>query len=159
MSEYLSAEYTRVEVSRLFPRVGEVFVTNRRRPILAFVEDASPGIHDMLAPACDQTRYAALGVPGWHASCDENLRTAMRELGHEIVVVPQSINVFMNVRVGASGSLSWQPAPTSAGDSVTLRAELDCIVAVSACPQDIAPTNDGRPTPVAVELLVRPGPG
>ena len=30
---------------------------------------------------------------------------------------------------------------TQRSDSVTLRAELDCIVALSACPQDILPIN------------------
>ena len=43
-SEYHSAEHTRVRVDRLFPRVGEQFVTNRRRPILTFEADDSPGV-------------------------------------------------------------------------------------------------------------------
>jgi len=34
VSEYHSAEHTRAFVSRLFPRPGEHFVTNHRRPIL-----------------------------------------------------------------------------------------------------------------------------
>ena len=34
LGEYLSAEHTRAELFRLFPRVGESFVSNRRRPIL-----------------------------------------------------------------------------------------------------------------------------
>jgi uncharacterized protein len=56
-SEYHSAEHTRVHVGRLFPRVGEQFATNRRRPILTLEADDSPGIHDMLLAACDPTRY------------------------------------------------------------------------------------------------------
>ena len=35
--EYLSASHTRTSTSRLFPRIGEQFVTNRRRPILTLV--------------------------------------------------------------------------------------------------------------------------
>src|SRR6266581_1726495 len=65
LSEYHSAEHTRVFVSRLFPRVGEQFVTNRRRPILTFEADGSPGIHDMLCAACDASRYTGLGVQEW----------------------------------------------------------------------------------------------
>ena len=42
---------------------------------------------------------------------------------------------------------------TAAGDSITLRAEMDAIVVVSACPQDIVPINDRNPTPIAIELL------
>jgi uncharacterized protein YcgI (DUF1989 family) len=153
VSEYASAEHTRVHVDRLFPRVGEHFVTNRRRPILLFAADDSPGVHDMLCAACDPTRYAGLGVEGWHASCQENLQKAMAELGYERVEVPQSINLFMNIPVGEDGSLGWQPAPTSPGASVTFRAELESFVVVSACPQDIVPINAGEPTPLEIELL------
>jgi uncharacterized protein YcgI (DUF1989 family) len=153
VSEYHSAEHTRAVVSRLFPRVGEHFVTNHRRPILRLEEDASPGIHDMLCAACDPERYTGLGVDGWHASCQENLRRAMAALGVPAVEVPQPINLFMNIPVLAGGELGWEPAPTRAGDSVTLRAELDCYVVVSACPQDLVPINHGNPTPIALELL------
>jgi uncharacterized protein len=153
VSEYASAEHTRVHVDRLLPRVGEYFVTNRRRPILLFAADDSPGVHDMLCAACDPTRYAGLGVEGWHASCQENLQKAMAQLGYERVEVPQSINLFMNIPVGEDGSLGWEPAPTSPGASVTFRAELESVVVVSACPQDIVPINAGEPTPVEIELL------
>jgi uncharacterized protein YcgI (DUF1989 family) len=154
VSEYHSAEHTRAHVSRLFPRLGEPFVTNRRRPILVLEEDASPGVHDMLCAACDRERYAGLGVDGWHASCQENLRSAMAELGFEHVEVPQPINLFMNIPVRGGGELGWEPAPTRPGDAVTLRAEMDCVVVVSACPQDIVPINHNQPTPIAIQLDV-----
>ena len=153
VSEYASAEHTRVHVNRLFPVLGEAFVTNRRRPILTLLADESPGLHDMLCAACDPERYAGLGVRGWHASCAENLRGVMRELGHPQVEVPQPINLFMNIPVRADGTLGWQPAQTRAGDSVSFRAELDSIVVLSACPQDIVPINAGAPGPLELELL------
>jgi uncharacterized protein len=153
VSEYHSAQHTRVHVNRLLPLVGQEFVTNRRRPILRFEEDASPGVHDMLCAACDPARYAGLGVQGRHASCQENLQRVMAELGYERVEVPQPINLFMAIPVEADGTLGWEPAPTAPGDHVVLRALLDCYVAVSACPQDVAPINAGNPTPIALELL------
>jgi uncharacterized protein YcgI (DUF1989 family) len=153
VSEYHSAEHTRAYVSRLFPRPGEHFVTNHRRPILTLEEDASPGVHDMLCAACDPERYAGLGVQGPHASCQENLLAAMTALGFERVEVPQPINLFMNIPVREGGELGWEPAPTRAGDSVTLRAEMDCVVVVSACPQDIVAINNNDPTAIAIELL------
>jgi hypothetical protein len=153
VSEYHSAEHTRAFVSRLFPRPGEPFVTNHRRPILTLVDDTSPGIHDMLCAACDPERYTGLGVAGWHASCRENLEHAMAALGQPAVEIPQPINLFMNIPVRAEGELGWEPAPSRAGDAVTLRAEMDCFVVVSACPQDIVPINNGNPTPIAIELL------
>jgi uncharacterized protein YcgI (DUF1989 family) len=153
VSEFHSAEHTRVHVNRLFPVPGEQFVANHRRPILLLEEDRTPGIHDMLCAACDPERYTGLGVEGWHASCRENLERAMADLGFDRIEVPQPINLFMNIPVGGDGGLGWEPAPTKAGDFVTLRAEMDCFVVVSACPQDIVPINDKRPGPVAIELL------
>lgn len=153
VAEYASAEHTRVTISRLFPRVGERFYTNRRRPILVFERDDSPGVHDMLCASCDPTRYALLGVEGWHASCQENLQLAMRSLGFDHVEVPQPINLFMNTPARPDGSIEWLPAEMKAGDSVTLRAEMDCYVVASACPQDLVDINGTGPSPIAVELL------
>jgi uncharacterized protein YcgI (DUF1989 family) len=152
--EFHSAQHTRVHVNGLFPRPGEQFVTNARRPILFFEEDATPGIHDMLCAACDPARYEGLGVEGWHASCQENLQTALRDVGIEPPrFAPQPINLFMNTPAQADGTIAWLPAPTKAGDYVVLRAELDLVLVVSACPQDIVEINARRPTAVEIELL------
>jgi uncharacterized protein len=153
VDEYHSAEHTRVHNDRLFPRPGEHFVTNQRRPILYFESDDTSGKHDMLVAACDPTRFQGLGVDGWHASCQENLVTAMRSLGVPKVEIPQPINLFTNIALGVDGELDWRPALTSAGDSVTLRAEMACYVVASSCPQDVVAINDRNPTPVALEVL------
>lgn len=152
-SEHASAEHTRVGISRLFPRLGEPFLSSRRRPILTLVADASPGVHDMLCAACDPARYASLGVTGWHASCAENLRSVMADLGHTDVAVPQPINLFMDIPIEADGTLGWRPAPTRPGDSVTLRAEMDALIVVSACPQDLNPINGPGPTSLAMDVI------
>ena len=153
VSEFASAEHTRVSTGRLFPKVGEQFVTNRRRPILTFLEDTSPGKHDMFVAACDPTRFELLGVKGWHASCQENLQLAMAEFGRPDIEIPQPINVFTNIALRGDGTLDWQPALSRPGDAVTFRAELDCYVVLSACPQDIIPINDKNPTELALEVL------
>jgi uncharacterized protein YcgI (DUF1989 family) len=155
--EHHSAAHTRAATSRLFPTVGEPFVTDRRRPILTLVADTSPGEHDMLIAACDPQRYAQLGAPG-HRSCATNLREALAVIRHPYAgPTPQPINVFMRIPVGADGSLSWLPAPTAAGDAITFRAELDAVVVVSSCPQDLVGINRGAPSPLAVEVLAGQG--
>ncbi|WCB96721.1 hypothetical protein DSM104299_05487 [Baekduia alba] len=149
-SEHVSAAHTRARLDRLFPRPGEAFVSTLRRPLLELVADDTPGVHDMLIAACDPARYAALGATG-HASCAENLRTALAEHGVALDVVPQPINLFMNIPVDA-GALSWRPALTRPGEGVTLRALDDLLVVLSACPQDLVEINGGRPTPLAIHL-------
>jgi uncharacterized protein YcgI (DUF1989 family) len=153
VGEYHSAHHTWAVVDRLFPLPGQQFQSNLRRPILTLIEDATPGIHDMLIAPCDPARFEQLGVQGWHASCQENLLTVMAGLGFSSVVVPQSINLFMNIPVSADGSIDWLPAPTKAGDSITVRAEMDLYVVLSACPQDIIVINDKAPSPMAIEVL------
>jgi uncharacterized protein YcgI (DUF1989 family) len=150
--EYLSAEHTRAELFRLFPRIGESFTTNRRRPILRFEADTSPGFHDMLFAACDAARYVSHGAPAGHASCAANLQTALAALGVDPVAVPQPVNLFENIRARPDGELDWQATATAAGNYVELRAEQDCVIVVSACPYDLVPTH-ASPGPMAIDLL------
>lgn len=150
--EHLSAQHTRALTDQLFPRVGEAFYTNLRRPILEFVADDTPGVHDMLIAACDPQRYELLGHPN-HASCSDNFRAGMRESGlGDPGFTPQSVNLFMAIPVDENGGLSWEPATTAPGSSITLRAVQDCVVIVSACPQDIIPINNLDPTRVSIEV-------
>jgi uncharacterized protein YcgI (DUF1989 family) len=149
--EYLSASHTRTSMSRLFPRVGEQFMTNRRRPILTLLADTSPGVHDMLIAACDPARYRTLGA-GEHASCAENLRNALVHIGVASDVVPQPVNLFMNIPVGAQGDLTWLAAVSRPGDAVTFAAEMDCAVVVSACPMDLNSINGEHLTPLAIDI-------
>jgi uncharacterized protein len=154
----MSMEHSRVENSRLSALPGGVYVTDRRVPILAVVTDKSPGIHDTIMAACDAQRYVNLGCTEPHRSCADNLRQAMEAAGLALARVPQPLNLFMNIPIGADFSLT-QGAPAGApGDFVTLRALMDCVVALSSCPQDITPINGGRPTDVPV-LVTRAATG
>ncbi|GLW66532.1 hypothetical protein Arub01_47760 [Actinomadura rubrobrunea] len=150
--EHLSASHTRSVTSRLFPQVGEAFVTNRRRPILTLVSDTSPGRHDMLIAACDPARYEALDAPG-HPSCARNLDLALAELGLSVATTPQPVNVFMRIPVEESGRLRWLPAESRPGDAITFEAVMDCLVVVSACPQDLVDVNAGGPSPLAIDVM------
>jgi uncharacterized protein YcgI (DUF1989 family) len=150
VTEHLSSSHTRTSVGRLFPRIGEQFVTNRRRPILTLAGDTTPGVHDMLIAAGDSARYRALGATH-HRSCAANLRAALAALGLSTPVTPQPVNVFMNIPVGADGQLRWLPAVSRPGDAITFEAAMDCVVVVSACPMDLNAINGDRPTPLVIE--------
>jgi uncharacterized protein YcgI (DUF1989 family) len=153
-AEYLSASHTRVAVDRLFPQVGQSFFSSLRRPMFQFEEDRTPGVHDMLFAACDPARYVQYGVTG-HASCAENFRSAMRGLGASPTHVPQPVNFFMNVAVRVDGSVVFGPPQSEAGDWVLLRAFMECLVAISACPQEWNPATNYHPSDVLARILVR----
>lgn len=152
-SEHLSASHTRVAVDRLFPQVGQSFFSSRRRPLLQFEEDRTPGIHDMLFAACDPARYAQYGVAE-HPSCADNFRGALRTLDVQFAHVPQPVNFFMNVAVHPDGSVTFGPPRTEAGDFVLLRAFVDCLVIVSACPQEWNPAANYHPSDLLARILV-----
>ena len=59
--------------------------------------------------------------------------------------------MFMNTPFLPDGQVRWLPAASSAGDAVVLMALLDCLVVVSACPQDIIGINL-RPGPLRIEV-------
>jgi uncharacterized protein YcgI (DUF1989 family) len=150
--EFASASHTRVAIAKLFPRPGDMVLTNRRRPILAVTEDTSPGRHDMLYAACDPARYALLGAAASHRSCAGNLAEALRGKGLEMVTVPQPLNVFMDVRAEPDGRLVSAPASSRPGDYIAFRAAQDCLVVLSSCPMDIVPISSGEIT--ALELQI-----
>lgn len=155
LAETLSTEHTRSCITRLAPVVGEAFFSNRRRPMLAVVEDRSPGTHDLLLSACDQARYTLLGHPAPHRNCVDNLVSALGELGLAAREIPSPVNLFENVTIGRGGMLTIEPPRAAQGDHVALEALMDLVLVVSACPMDIVPTNgpDRRPKPVSVEWL------
>lgn len=149
--EHLSASHTRLATERLFPAVGECFVTTQRQSILRLRKDTSPGRHDLLIAACDPMRYELLGHPG-HASCAQNLVDALGTVAVSSPVIPQPVNLFMDVRSDPQGALSFLPSPALPGDRVELEATRDLVIAISACPQDLTPINGGRLGSLAVEI-------
>lgn len=155
LAEFMSMEHSRVAMGRIIPGIGDALVTNRRRAILTLIEDNSGGIHDTLFAACDRWRYELLGCEGYHDNCTDNLAAAMRALGLTPPGTPAPLNLFMNIPVIDGNRLEARPPVSTPGSSVTLRAEMDCVIAFSACPQDMIPINGlaMRPTEAHVEIL------
>jgi len=159
LKEFMSMEHSRTFLSRIMARVGDSMATNRRRPILTLVEDTTvegdtAGIHDTLLAACDRYRYELLGCEGYHDNCTDNLAAALAELGLTPPETPSPWNLFMNIPVAADGSVAFVAPVSKPGDYVTLRAEMDCVVAFSACPQDVVPINGVNCTPTEAHFQV-----
>ena len=154
LSEFMSMEHMRAHLKRIFPHAGDNLISNRRRPILHFTEDTSPGIHDTLMAACDSYRYALLNCTDYHDNCTDNLFAAMRQLGLTPPECPSPLNMWMNIPVGDRGHTEWGTPLSKPGDHVVLRAEMDCVVAMSACPQDILPINGEARQPTAAHYQI-----
>jgi uncharacterized protein len=137
---------------KIYVSTGDVLWSDRSNPMLTIVAD-DVGRHDLLYTACSVEMYRIqYGVTGYHANCHDNLCSALRELGVEPDPLPTPFNFFMNVQVAQDGRLTFRPPGSRAGDSVTLRAEMDLAIALSACPASTC--NGGAPPrPLAFEIL------
>ena len=112
-------------------------VTNRRRPILKIIEDSAGGTHDTLLAACDRYRYELLGCKDYHRNCTDNFWEAMVAAGYKPVELPAPFNLWQNTPVEPDGRIKPNPPVTKKGDYIVLRAEMDLVICLSACPQDI----------------------
>lgn len=152
--EYMSMEHVRGQLQTIIPQAGQPLCTNKRRPILQFITDTSPGIHDTIIAACDIYRYRSLGVENYHDNCTDNLRMAMLAIGLRATEIPCPFNLWMNIPINKEYATDWCPPVSSAGDYADFRAEMDCIAVMSACPQDLVPVNGVDNTPVELHYEV-----
>lgn len=152
--EFMSMEHSRATLHHMIPRIGDIMLTNRRRPILSWLEDTAGGVHDTLIAACDRYRYLELGCTEYHDNCTDNLAAALGELGLVPPETPSPLNLFMNIPWTASGELTFAPPVSTPGSHVLLRAEIDLIIAFSACPQDILPINGIARQPAEAHFVI-----
>src|SRR5437660_567250 len=98
-TEYLSMEQTRRMLFKLWPQEGDTLYSNRRNAMLVMECDTSPGIHDTLFACCDPWVYAHYGCPPGHANCRDNFLSALAALGITPPLVPNPLNLWMNIPV------------------------------------------------------------
>jgi uncharacterized protein YcgI (DUF1989 family) len=154
IKEFMSMVHSRAYWEHLRPKVGDCLYSNHRRPILKLTEDTTSGIHDTLIAACDIYRYQLLGCKEYHNNCTDNLAASLRELGLSPPETPSPLNLFMNIPWTAEGALAFEAPPAMPGGYVLFEALLDCVIACSACPQDMIPINGAACTPVEAHLEI-----
>lgn len=154
LREFMSMEHSRAAMLRLTPRVGDTLVTNHRRPILTLTEDTAGGVHDTLIAACDRYRYDGLGCTEYHDNCTDNLAQGLADLGLTPPETPSPLNLFMNIPWTTDGRVSFDPPVSTPGSHVSLRAEMDLVIAFSACPQDILLINGRGRRPTEAHFVV-----
>lgn len=158
LDEALSTAHTRSCALSLCPKPGHAFFSSHRRAMLTMIEDTSPGVHDLLLSACDQARYTLLGHPEPHANCHDNVLTALKDGGWSVpqgASVPNPVNLFEHVAISTDGSVEICAPLAKKHDAVTLRAEIDLVLVICACPMDIMPTNgsDLKPKPISLKIV------
>lgn len=153
----LSASYTRwhayVQLGPKFWQTlqgittGHTLMSTIDTPMMTIVADipVPGGIHDFLCRMCTswaQTRTGHEPRPG----CLELLTEALAP--HDIAPgnIPDPMNVFMNVHYDPSNGMLLIDEPVSRpGDYIELRAEMDLLAGLTACPEHMSSLASGHP--------------
>ena len=130
---------------------GATLWSNRSRRMLTILED-TVGTHDFLLTPCStatfQHFYPDKPV---HRGCFGNLAEAVRPWGISSDHIPTAFNVFMNVPVNPDGRLRVEPPISTPGDFIRFRAEMDLVVALTAC--SAYASNGGSFKPIDYALI------
>jgi uncharacterized protein YcgI (DUF1989 family) len=130
---------------------GHVLYSNRGNPIFTIVAD-DVGVHDFMLAPCSPEMFGLLhGMTGYHPSCFENISQSLAPYEIPRDSIPTAFNAFMHVQVSSDGTLTVVPPVSRAGDSVHLRAEMDLLVAITACSAE--QSNNGAFKPIGVRVL------
>ncbi|MEZ5367427.1 MAG: urea carboxylase-associated family protein, partial [Bryobacterales bacterium] len=154
---YLDTFRSRTGNRKLFPVPGEQFVTLEREPILTFLSDHSPGVHDMLYATCDYSTYKRQGFDD-HPTCNQNFLDAVSEAGIEgYRWAPGPVNIFQNSTIAPDRkTIETAPTLTKAGDFLEFRAEKDIWLVLTACSYDIGEFIGGKSKPLQIEVFDAP---
>ena len=149
-TEWLSSGRSFDYNNTIYLTTGHVLYSNKSNPMFTILED-KVGKHDFLFTPCSPEMFKIIyKCGGYHPSCFENLTKNLAQFGIEGHAIPTTFNIFMNVDVLPSGELKIGPPLSRPGDFITLRAEVDMIVAVTACSAEISNNGSFK----AIELAI-----
>ena len=112
------------------------------------------GIYFLNPGRCNRFTYELrYGIKGYHKNCQDILAECIKPYGMTPFDVPEVFNIFMKVVYHKDGTKEFKRPPVAKGDYVDLLAEMDCLVAISACPDEFGPYNDFDPKPLGVQII------
>ena len=153
LAERFSAANTRKLNGRLKISREGVLYSTRCRPLLRIIED-TVGEHDLLFSSCSSYDYRVrFGLTTPHPSCLESLARTLAPYDIPEAMIPDPFNIFQRTVVAPDGKLETHEPLSRPGDFVEFEAEADCLVALTACPQDQNPCNGWRITDIKVLLV------
>jgi uncharacterized protein YcgI (DUF1989 family) len=146
---------TKVDQGKIYVTKGDLLISKFIYVMMTVVADSYRGTHDMEKGMCSTSFYKKWGdrifaiyggvwkrlgrkrgVAPKHG-CWENLVKALKPHGVRKEDVPSPLNIFQTMVINAkTGSMRYAMIrPKPGGDHMDLRAEMDCLVGISACPE------------------------
>lgn len=153
-TEKLSCVYSNILNGTWKLTKGHILYSNRAHPMLSIIED-KVGLHYSGGGFCsEEINFLRFKVRNTR-NCADNLALAFKSHGiqREDFNFDCCFNIFMNLTFQSDGSMKLQEPLSKPGDYIDLKAEMDCIIAISNCPQDQNPCNGFNPTPLQIKLF------
>jgi uncharacterized protein YcgI (DUF1989 family) len=168
LTERFDQARTKTNQAKIFISTGDILYSKRNNPLLTIVEDAfKAGRHDLQKGMCSRKRFEmvaqgsskrvfAEGVdinPKTVAEipahgCWENLSAAVKPWNIASDDIPSPFNIFQCMAIDPNTGILYDTLIRPKDEAyVDFRAEMDCLVAVSACPES------GRGQAIRVEIF------
>ena len=136
-------------------RPGDAIYSRNCERMAMISEDTTDGTHAFAGAFCnEQLNYVRYGIPGT-INCHDNFLAAMKNYGFTADDIDWGSchTFFMYNGFSPDGSLVIREPRTKAGDYIDLTAEMDIIVAISACPSRRNPCNAYNPSPMQAVIF------
>jgi len=160
LKERFDQARTKVYNMKIWISTGDKLFSKLNNPMMTILEDqfAGKGLHDLQYGTCSGPRFARAKAEGrlnqYHHGhdipipdhgCWENLQAGLKPWNIRPEEIPSPLNVFQHVDIDtATGEIRHSPKRPEKPICVDLRAEMDLVVAASACP-DLAAPKFGQP--------------
>ncbi|MQA73382.1 MAG: DUF1989 domain-containing protein [Solirubrobacterales bacterium] len=135
---------------------GDTLMSTLCRPMMTIVRDTPEpkGVHDVHNRMCNRFLFESHGV-GPRDGCHEIISRAVEPYGIGPEDIPDTMDVFMNYHHDCERGRWVIGEPVSKpGDYIELRAEINCLVGLSNCPEDVlTDCNAKHCTPMKVEVF------
>src|SRR5919198_813914 len=167
LNERFDQVRTKTNQAKIFISTGDTLYSKRNSPMLTIVEDTfTEGRHDLQKGMCSRKRFEMVAsgtaqrvfaegidinpkkpeeIP--EHGCWENLSAAVKPWNILPDNIPSPFNIFQCMRIDPETRIMYDTTIRPKHDAhVDFRAEMDCLVAVSACPES------GRGQAIRVEI-------
>lgn len=132
---------------------GQLLLSDMGRVLMSALDDTCAG-HDTFNAMSNlnwnTTKYGSGAVHGASPNARDLLAVALTKAGLERRDICPGLNVFKKVIVEPNGDFSWHGDKSPSGGELTLRCEMDVLVALTVTPHVLDPRPDYTTTPVDI---------
>lgn len=139
---------TKVYNMKIFISTGDKLMSRSNQHLMTIIEDTyREGTHDLQKGMCSGYRFQLARQEGrlreyYHRDveipdhgCWENLSQALKPYGIPPEDIPSPFNLYQTMKIdGATGRMEHTTIRPKPGTYVDLKAEMDLLIALSACP-------------------------